>query len=246
MGFLEKIIVTPSHHRVHHAINPEYLDRNYSQIFIIWDKFFGTFQEELPNVPAVYGVTRPVQTWNPIKINFLHLWLLIKDAWRTNNIMDKFRIWFMPLGWRPADLANKYPVFKIKDVYNFEKYDPKVSSGIIVWSWVQMIIMLLMVSYLFGNIAKIGVPDMFWYGGIVFLSIYAYTELLDKNKYAFAWELAKNVLGGYLILKNGGWFGADTLLPYVTMELRFYFVVSTIVTAYFASQFQKENLSLAK
>src|SRR5258708_36103348 len=246
MGFLEKIIVTPSHHRVHHAINPEYLDRNYSQIFIIWDKFFGTFQEELPNVPAVYGVTRPVQTWNPIKINFLHLWLLIKDAWRTNNIMDKFRIWFMPLGWRPSDFANKYPVFQIKNVYNFEKYDPKVSSGIIVWSWVQMIIMLLMVSYLFGNIAKIGVPDMFWYGGIVFLSIYAYTELLDKNKYAFAWELAKNVLGGYLILKNGGWFGADTLLPYVTMELRFYFVVSTIVTAYFASQFQKENLSLAK
>ena len=109
-----------------------------------------------------------------------------------------------------------------------------------------MISMLLMVSYLFGNIAKIGVPNMFWYGGIVFLSIYAYTELLDKNKYAFAWELAKNVLGGYLIWKNGGWFGADTLLPYVTMVLRFYFVVSTIVTAYFASQFQKENLSLAK
>ncbi|MFY9464634.1 MAG: sterol desaturase family protein, partial [Sediminibacterium sp.] len=65
MGWLEKIIVTPSHHRVHHAINPEYLDKNYGQIFIFWDKWFGTFQEELPYVKAVYGITRPVRTWNP-------------------------------------------------------------------------------------------------------------------------------------------------------------------------------------
>ena len=58
MGFLEQIIVTPSHHRVHHAINPQYIDKNYGQIFIFWDKMFGTFQEELPDVPPVYGITR--------------------------------------------------------------------------------------------------------------------------------------------------------------------------------------------
>ena len=79
MGWLEKINVTPSHHRVHHAINPEYLDKNYGQIFIFWDKWFGTYQEELPHIKPVYGITRPVRTWNPIKINFMHLWLLIKD-----------------------------------------------------------------------------------------------------------------------------------------------------------------------
>src|SRR4051812_15025970 len=75
MGFFEKIIVTPSHHRVHHAINPEYIDKNLSQIFIVWDKLFGTFQEELPDVTPVYGITRPVKTWNPVTINFQHLWL---------------------------------------------------------------------------------------------------------------------------------------------------------------------------
>jgi len=240
MGFLEKIIiVTPSHHRVHHAINPEYLDRNYGQIFIFWDKLFGTFQEEMPNVPAVYGVTRPVQTWNPIKINFLHLWLLIKDAWRTNNFGDKFRIWFMPLGWRPPDVVEKYPVYKIKDVYHFEKYDPKISSGVIVWSWVQMIMMFSLVSYLFGNIAKIGAPNMFWYGGVVFLSIYAYTELLDKSRYAFLWELAKNFLGVYLIWKNGGWFGVDTIIPYASVILSLYFGVSTVMSAWWATSFEK-------
>ncbi|MEL7401391.1 MAG: sterol desaturase family protein, partial [Pseudomonadota bacterium] len=85
MGFLEAIIVTPSHHRVHHAMNPEYLDRNFAQIFIIWDKLFGTFQKELPEVPPVYGIKRPARTWNPFLIGFQHLWLLVKDAWRTRS-----------------------------------------------------------------------------------------------------------------------------------------------------------------
>ena len=65
LGFLEKFMVTPSHHRVHHAINPEYMDRNHGQIFIFWDKWFGTFQEELDSVPPVFGITRPAHTWNP-------------------------------------------------------------------------------------------------------------------------------------------------------------------------------------
>ncbi|HCW06784.1 MAG TPA: sterol desaturase [Cytophagales bacterium] len=243
MGFLEKIIVTPSHHRVHHAINPEYLDKNYGQIFIFWDKWFGTYQEEMPSVPPVYGVTRPVQTWNPIKINFLHLWLLIKDAWHTSNFIDKLRIWFMPLGWRPADVVEKYPVYKIKDVYHFEKYDPKVSSGIVVWSWIQMVVMLLMVSYLFGNISKIGSPNIFWYGAIVFLSIYAYTELLDKNRFAFVWELIKNLLGVYLLWKNNGWFGVDSSISFASLILLFYFIISTVVSIWYSNSFEKSTVS---
>ena len=65
MGWLEYIIVTPSQHRVHHAINPEYIDKNLGQIFCIWDRMFGTFQEELKEVPPQYGVLKPAATWNP-------------------------------------------------------------------------------------------------------------------------------------------------------------------------------------
>ena len=136
MGWLEYIIVTPAHHRVHHAINPEYLDKNYGQIFIFWDRMFGTFQEESPEIPAVYGVTRPVRTWNPIKINFMHLWLLAKDAWHTQSWKDKLRVWLMPLGWRPADVIEKYPVKKIEDVYDFEKYDTPATKGMLVYLWI--------------------------------------------------------------------------------------------------------------
>src|SRR5450755_2008757 len=152
MGLLEKIIVTPSHHRVHHAINKEYIDKNYGQIFIFWDKLFRSFQPELPSVKPVYGITRPVQTWNPVKINFVHVWLLVKDAWHTRSWKDKLRIWFMPTGWRPADVAETYPLYKIEDVYQFDKYATDATKGFTVWIWVQTVIMLLLVSFLFGNI----------------------------------------------------------------------------------------------
>ena len=232
MGILEQIIVTPSHHRVHHAINPEYLDKNHGQIFIIWDKLFGTFQEELPNVPPVYGITRPVQTWNPIKINFQHLWLLIKDAYRTESWRDKFRIWFMPTGWRPADVEANYPVHKIDDPYNFQKYATKASTALLVWTWFQFLFTFALINYYFLNISKIGAPNIFVYGGFIFLSVFAYTELMDRNPYAWAWEGIKNALGLFLIYQND-WFGISASLPWATVALGSYFVLSTVVVALF-------------
>lgn len=233
MGFLEKIIVTPSHHRVHHAINKEYLDKNYGQIFIFWDKWFGTYQEELDSVPPVYGVTRPVRTWNPIKINFMHMWLLMKDAWHAQSWRDKLRVWFMPLGWRPQDVAVKYPVYKIEDVYSFEKYDPQNSNVVLAWSWLQMTMMLGFISYLFGNIAAIGAPAMFYYGAFVFLMVYAYTELLDNNRLAIVWELIKNAFAIYLWITFPGWFGLSSFLPGAQYVVLTYLIVSSVVVAGF-------------
>ena len=243
MGFLEKIIVTPSHHRVHHAINPEYLDKNYGQIFIFWDRWFGTYQEEKDEIPAVYGVTRPVQTWNPIKINFMHLWLLIKDAWRAKNWMDKLKIWFMPLGWRPADVAKKYPVAKIEDVYHFDKYNPSLTKGMLIWSFGQLIALLLLLSYLFGNLADIGAPGIFYYGGFVFLTVYAYTELMDRNPNAWAWEVLKAVYAMYFVMTSGDWFGLNKFLPGSVYIFVGYLVVSAVFSIWFS--LRKENLQLA-
>lgn len=234
MGFLEKIIVTPSHHRVHHAINPEYIDKNYSQIFIFWDKLFGTFQEELPDKPAVYGITRPVRTWNPIKINFQHVWLLIKDAWLTKSWKDKLRIWIMPTGWRPADVAEKYPVYKITDVYHFEKYDTPHSKLLYAFSWFQILAALLLVSWLFGNIAAIGSPGMFIYGLFIFLSIYSYTELMDLNKYAWLWEAVKNIFGLGIIIYTGDWFGISSTSPLLKYLIEAYFVFATVTAVWFS------------
>lgn len=243
MGFLEKIIVTPSHHRVHHAINPEYLDKNYGQIFIFWDKWFGTYQEEQDDIPAVYGVTRPVRTWNPIKINFMHLWLLIKDAWRTEKWSDKLKIWFMPLGWRPDDVTEKYPVDKIEDVYHFEKYNPELSKGLLIWSFGQLIALLLLISYLFSNLAAIGSPGIFYYGAFIFLTVYSYTELMDRNPNAWAWELLKSAYAFYILLSSGDWFGLNSYLPGAVYFLVFYLALSFILSIWFSSK--KESMVIA-
>lgn len=247
MGFLEKIIVTPSHHRVHHAINPEYIDKNYGQIFIFWDKWFGTFQQELPDVPPVYGITRPVRTWNPIKINFQHAWLLAKDAWRTKNWKDKFALWFKPTGYRPADVATKYPVYKIENVYHFDKYDTKTSSALNTWSWIQILMILFFVSYMFGNIALINSINpsyILWYGGFVFLSVYALTDLMDRNTSAIIWEIFRSGLGLAFLYDQNDWFGAGTYLSSAQYILGAYFVISIAVTGWLVVKHRKEDHAL--
>ena len=232
LGFLEYILVTPSHHRVHHAINPEYIDKNHSQIFIFWDKLFGTFQAELETVPPVYGITRPAQTWNPIKINFQHLWLMITDAYRSKKWKDKLTIWFQPTGWRPEGFEEKYPVHKIENVYDFEKYGTSNSNTLIYWSMTQMFATLIIVSYLFGNIAKVGVPSIFVYGAFVFLSIYSYSELMDNHKSSLVWEIMRCLFGLGIIGYYGDWFGLNSMISFGTILIIGYLALSLLMTIY--------------
>ncbi|OYU66158.1 MAG: sterol desaturase [Cytophagaceae bacterium BCCC1] len=233
MGFLEKIIVTPSHHRVHHALNPEYLDKNHGQIFIIWDKLFGTFQEELPNLKPVYGITRPMATWNPIKINFKHLWLLILDAWRADSWKDKFRIWFMPTGWRPDGFEEKYPVDKITNPYNFQKYATEFSVGARTWIWVQFFITLGFLSIMFYYFGNLSLTQLLLYGLMIFLNIYAYTEFMDKNPSFLFFELIKNLYGIGMIAFTNYWNPLFEQQAFFKPIFLTYFITSTLVSIYY-------------
>lgn len=244
MGFLEHIIVTPSHHRVHHAINEIYLDKNLSQIFIFWDKIFGTFQEELEEVPPVYGVKRPVRTWNPFIINFVHLWQLIKDSWHASNYWDKMRIWFMPTGWRPADVSEKYPLEVIEDVYQYEKYNPRLSLTAQWWSWIQYLFIFVMTMYLFNTITTVGVPWMFAYGAFLFLCIYSMTMLMDKSRYAWVVESIKSLLGLIVIIQTGDWFGLSVYWELGVYLLAGYFILSAVLVTYLTLTTLKEEPKL--
>jgi len=245
MGFLEHILVTPSHHRVHHAINPEYIDKNHSQIFIIWDKLFNTFQEELEAVPPVFGITRPAQTWNPIRINFQHLSLLISDAWRAENWQDKFTIWFKPTGWRPENFEEKYPVNKITNVYSFDKYGTEASSKLIYWSITQALVTLLLVSYFFGNIAMIGLPVIFIYGLFIFMTVYSYTELMDESRFSVYWETIRFLFGLGILYYFGDWFGLNSLFPWGNYIIIGYLLLSLAMSIYFvALEFKPKRATL--
>lgn len=99
-NFISSWMNTPSHHRVHHARNDKYLDKNYGGFLIIWDKLFGTFEPETE--ACSYGVTSPPNTWDPTYINFQVWKQVVSDAVHAPSFFDKLRVWFMPTGWRPA------------------------------------------------------------------------------------------------------------------------------------------------
>jgi alkylglycerol monooxygenase len=245
MGWLENILVTPSHHRVHHAINPEYIDKNYAAIFIVWDRWFGTFQEEKPDIPPVYGIKRPAGTWNPILINFTHLWLLIQDAWRTRSWKDKLRIWFMPTGWRPADVADQYPVEVIEDVFQQKKYQPATPRGLKIWSWIQLVINNLLLYHLLVQIGDFSFAQIVGYSTFLFLSVFAYTSLMDRHVLGFWVELGKFAFGLFWIWRAGTWFGLDGLLPFGTWMVLVYLFVSSLVAYWYTFSEKKSPQPLS-
>ncbi len=97
--FIEAILNTPSHHRVHHASNPQYLDRNYAGIFIIWDRLFGSFEEEKEK--PIYGLVKNIKTYHPVKIAFQEWYDMLKDFFSAKtSISNKFKYLIKPPGWK--------------------------------------------------------------------------------------------------------------------------------------------------
>ena len=195
LGFLEYFLVTPSQHRVHHAINPIYIDKNLAPIFCIWDRWFGTFQEELEDEPPVYGVLKPVRTWNPLIINFQHLWGLIFDTWHTRSLKEKLTLWWKPTGYRPEDVKKRFPRNTITSADKMEKYNPE--SGILLKSWAmfQWLGTTLMLLLLLANYSSFGNLQALLFGGVILLSIFGYTSVMDRRIWAFSFELVRNLIG---------------------------------------------------
>ena len=100
LGPLEKILNTPSHHRVHHGANVEYLDKNHAGILIIWDKLFGTFEPEVRRIK--YGLTKNIHTYNPIRIGYHEFVDIAKDVARARSWRDRVKHVFGRPGWQPA------------------------------------------------------------------------------------------------------------------------------------------------
>lgn len=200
LGWLEYVFVTPSQHRVHHAINEEYVDKNLSAIFCVWDRIFGTFQEELDAVPCIYGSLKPVQTWNPIVINFQHNWGLAKDAWHAKNWVDKFKLWFMPTGWRPEDVSNRFPRPIANSVYAQEKYAPKYTTVHKIFAVFQFVSLNVFIYILLVSFGEFSFGTQLSFGILIFTTIFGFTSIMDGYKWAFFFEISRNFLGGVCVL----------------------------------------------
>jgi Flp pilus assembly protein protease CpaA len=139
----------------------------------------------------------------------------------------------MPTGWRPAGFEESYPVSKIDDVYHFEKYRTKSSKKLLYWSIFQLFTTLLLVSYMFSNIATIGLPNLFVYGLFVFVTIYSYSELMDRKTNALFWEGLRLLFGVGILMYYSDWFGLSKIINFSTALLLFYLIGSFAMTFYF-------------
>ncbi|WP_375740649.1 sterol desaturase family protein [Pseudomonas boanensis] len=209
LGWFEWGFITPSNHRVHHAQNPVYMDRNYGGVFILWDRLFGTFQEELTEDPVVFGVTTPLASWNPLWANlqfYVHLW---HDAMRAESRWDKLRIWFMRTGWRPADVAAKYPQAK-PDLGQFVKFEVPLGLGQTCYAVLQFVPYVVAGTYLLGRGAEL-VSGTMWLGlAWMAFGLYVIGAWLENRPWACALELAR-LLANWPVL----WLAMDLgLLPF--------------------------------
>ena len=213
LGWLEYILITPSQHRVHHAINKEYIDKNLGQIFSVWDRLFGTFQEELDEVPPRYGVLKPALTYNPLWINFQHFYNLAFDAWYAKSWIDKMRIWFMPTGWRPADVAARFERSIIEDVYAYQKYHPKETSSRKIIVFIQFLLAIGLMLYFFSQFSRLETEIQILTGGLIFLMVMGYSSLMDGSKWALLFEGSRllYLMALYILVPT---FFSDLALPF--------------------------------
>jgi alkylglycerol monooxygenase len=199
LGFLEWFLITPSNHRVHHAQNAQYVDKNYGGLLIIWDRLFGTFAEEDDNEKVIYGLRTPLQSWNPLWANIHIFSSMVSDATKTENIRDKVAVLWSRTGSRPADVAKKYPVEKTS-LDNFRKYNPQLTTV----STVAVVLhyMLLLVYFLWFTAL---VPEMSYLArcaNMVILTFSAVTigTIIDQHSKMMLVECTRLLIIGVIIV----------------------------------------------
>jgi sterol desaturase/sphingolipid hydroxylase (fatty acid hydroxylase superfamily)/uncharacterized membrane protein YhhN len=137
LGWFDRWFCSPSNHRVHHAVNERYLDRNYGGILIVWDRLFGSFCEEDEREPCVYGTRQPLRSWDPVWANLVVYAELARDSWHTRRWSDKLMVWLRPAGWRPADVAARWPHASFDLAGARQRHDPPLSRALQCFAAVQ-------------------------------------------------------------------------------------------------------------
>lgn len=197
---IEYIFNTPSHHRVHHGVNPKYIDKNHGGTFIIWDRLFGTFQQE--EEEPVYGITKPINSWNPVWANFQHYVELGKTLRQTSHWPDKLRVLFMPPGWRPATLGGPIPIPEV-DREHYRKYDTASPKPLNYYVLFQYVITLVGASVFMFSVGKLDTPTQVLVSGLIGWAIVNCGGLFEQRNWVYLLEWFRlavtSVAVGYLL-----------------------------------------------
>ncbi len=202
LGWFEYIFNTPSHHRVHHGRDPEYIDKNHAGTFIIWDRMFGTFQEEKHR--PHYGITKPVQTFNPIKATLIPFADLVEDIKPVPGMLNKIQAVFRNPGWwKTTHSSPSQP--------DFSKFDVPVPKKTAIYGLIQFVLIIAMTAMFLFNFQK---TDMLWRAVItayLLFSLYSIGNLLDRAKNANSLETTRLI--GFIAVTLGLLVFSDVTFP---------------------------------
>lgn len=205
LGPLEWVLNTPSHHRVHHGTNPQYLDKNYAAILIIWDRMFGTFEPEVETVR--YGITNPLRSFNPWWANF-HYWVeLASMAGRARKPIDKFLVWFMPPEWKPEGV-------EAPPLWDGEhKYDPPTPREAGAYVFVQFLVLTPAVGLVMYFGEDLPRSVFLGAGGLLTVATLVWGGMLERKSWARPLELVRLLAaGGYAYWVAGSYLGSTAAI----------------------------------
>ncbi len=141
LGWFDRWFSSPSNHRVHHAVNDRYIDRNYGGILMIWDRLFGSFVEETER--CVYGTRAPLDSWDPLWANLEVYADLARKSRHAARWRDRLLVWIMPPGWQPATATGEHWAKPHFDVIGLRRYDPPMRRGTRLFVVVQFCALLV-------------------------------------------------------------------------------------------------------
>ncbi|HET9440542.1 MAG TPA: sterol desaturase family protein, partial [Longimicrobiales bacterium] len=180
--WMEFVMNTPSHHRVHHGINPRYLDRNHGGVFIIWDRFFGTFEPEREAV--VYGITQPLRSWNPLWANVHVYWDIARSFGRVRSWSERWNVVFGPPG-RQRVFEEKPASVKV------EKYDPQIPAALAWYGLAQFMIVLTAAVVLLAVAEKLPLLHVAGAAFYIAVSLAAIAGIFEAARWAAPIEAAR-------------------------------------------------------
>jgi sterol desaturase/sphingolipid hydroxylase (fatty acid hydroxylase superfamily) len=193
LGPVEWLLVTPSNHRVHHARNANYIDKNYGGVFIVWDRLLGSYKREDKNEAADYGITRGLNSWNPLWANLHVYWSMLQDSRATRSWADKWKVWFGRTAYVPADI-DKGPLSLGK------RYNPSVGVALRNYILVQFLLavgLAVVLIYLTATLAPSVVIALFFY---LLLSLITFGWLFEsKHQWVEYLRLGLLPLLGFLV-----------------------------------------------
>lgn len=205
LGWFDRVFVSPSNHRVHHAVNDIYLDKNYGGILVLWDHLFDTFIEEKDDEPVVYGTRSPLQSWNPVWANFEVYHAIWLDACRAKRWRDKLRVWIARPGWHPADVAATWPAIPF-DIRH-PRYDPQLSRAEQLYCLIQFSIVLLVTTHFLTVYKNMPLVMQLAYGLWLGSGLWIAGGLMERRP-TYVWmEALRLAITAGAVLVHGRWFG---------------------------------------